>query len=159
VGAAGLPREFVQSIEGTPLSRRTPETDTIATARVRVFASGEEMAQVYPGVRADKDQGARGYFPLLYSGRVVGCRTMEFAGPQQPLSAAETALLTLMLEQVAQSLGRARLHEVEHVLTRRIQHTLLPGSPPHIPEAVTTTRYFSATEGVAVGGDWYDVLN
>jgi anti-sigma regulatory factor (Ser/Thr protein kinase) len=117
------------------------------------------LEQAYPGARADLDQRARGYFPLVFGGRTVGCCTIEFTAAQQPLSAVETALLTLMLEQVAQSLGRARSHEVEHVLTRRIQRSLLPGSPPHIPEAVTTARYFSATEGVAVGGDWYDVLN
>ncbi|MFF4752127.1 ATP-binding SpoIIE family protein phosphatase [Streptomyces sp. NPDC002514] len=159
VGAVGLPREVVRDIEGTPLSRRTPETDTISTARVRMFASGAELAQVYPDVKVELDRRARGYFPLLYGGCVMGCCTIEFAVARRPLSAAETALLTLMLEQVAQSLGRARSHEVEHVLTRRIQRTLLPGGLPHIPEAVTTARYYAATEGVEMGGDWYDVLN
>ncbi|MBM9503171.1 ATP-binding SpoIIE family protein phosphatase [Actinacidiphila acididurans] len=159
VGAAGLPREAVQAIEGTPLSRLTPETDTIRTGRVRILASAAEVEQAYPGIKAEFDQQARGYFPLLYGGSVVGCCTIEFAAAQRPLSAAETTLLALMVEQVAQSLGRARSHEIEHVLMRRIQRTLLPGSPPHIPEAVTTARYFPATEGVAVGGDWYDVLS
>ncbi|WP_406292980.1 SpoIIE family protein phosphatase [Embleya sp. NBC_00888] len=158
-GAAGLPREAVRDIEGTPLSRRTPETDTVATARARIFGSGEEVERAYPGVTVDPGEGARGYFPLLHSGRAMGCYTIEFTGSRKPLSATETTLLSLLLEQVAQSLTRARSQEVEHALTRRIQHTLLPGSPPHIPEAVTTARYFSATEGVAVGGDWYDVLN
>ncbi|GCE00856.1 ATP-binding SpoIIE family protein phosphatase [Embleya hyalina] len=158
-GAVDLPREVVRDIEGTPMSRRTPETDTVTTARVRLFGSAEEVERAYPGVTVDPDRGARGYFPLLYGGRAMGCCTVEFAGSRQPLSATETTLLSLLLEQVAQSLGRARSQEVEHALTRRIQHTLLPGSPPHIPEAVTTARYFSATDGVAVGGDWYDVLN
>lgn len=157
-GAVGLSREAVAAIEGTPLSRRTPETDAIHSAQVRVYASAADLASAYPGLEIDMDQQARAYIPLMYTGRAVGCCTLEFAGPYRPLTPTEISLLTLMLEQVGQSLARARSHEVEHALTRRIQHALLPGSFPHVPEAVATARYFSATEGVGIGGDWYDVL-
>ncbi|MEC3993891.1 SpoIIE family protein phosphatase [Actinacidiphila sp. DG2A-62] len=157
-GAVGLSREAVAAIEGTPLSRRTPETDAIHSAQVRVYASAADLARAYPGLEIDMDQQARAYIPLMYTGRAVGCCTLEFAGPYRPLTPTEISLLTLMLEQVGQSLARARSHEVEHALTRRIQHALLPGSFPHVPEAVATARYFSATEGVGIGGDWYDVL-
>lgn len=158
VGAVGLTREAVAVIEGTPLSRSTPETDAIHSAQVRAYASAADLARAYPDLGPDLDQQARAYIPLMYTGRAVGCCTLEFAGPYRPLAPTDITLLTLMLEQVGQSLARARSHEVEHALTRRIQHALLPGSFPHVPEAVATARYYSATEGVGIGGDWYDVL-
>ncbi|MFF0450715.1 SpoIIE family protein phosphatase [Streptomyces sp. NPDC004609] len=157
-GTAGLSREVLHRIEGTPLSHHSPETDTITGVGVKIFTSVSEIWQEYPGLGIDLERQARAYLPLISNGRAVGCCLLEFTELGRPLSAEEIAVLMIMLEQVGQSLERARAYEREHALTQTIQRSLLPRSFPHLPEVVATGRYFTATEGAAVGGDWYDVL-
>lgn len=158
VGAAGLPRETVRGLEGTPLASRSPQTDAMKRNRAVVFPSTARLTEEYPDVHLEPQQHAIGYFPIVRSGTSMGCCVVEFAESGRFLSPAEATLLTLMLDHVGQAFGRARSTEVEHALTRSIQRSLLPRSFPHIPEMVATARYFSATAGIDVGGDWYDVL-
>ncbi|MFJ3339187.1 SpoIIE family protein phosphatase [Streptomyces sp. NPDC086766] len=158
VGAASLSREVLNRIEGTPLSHRSPETDAITDVEVKVFTSANKIWHEYPGLSIDLERQARAYFPLISNGRAVGCCVLEFTEPGRPLSAEEIAVLMVMLEQVGQSLKRARSYEHEHALTQTVQRSLLPRSFPHLPEVAATARYFPAAEGAAVGGDWYDLL-
>lgn len=157
-GAAGTPREVVRRMEGTPLSRRSPETDTIKHAQARIFPSLEALEQQYPDIDVEVERPPIGYFPVIRSGRTEGCCVFEFAGTGPSLSPPEVTLLATMLEKVGQTLIRARSQEIEHALTRSIQSSLLPRSFPHIPEVAATARYFAATKDAEVGGDWYDVL-
>ncbi|MEU3983991.1 SpoIIE family protein phosphatase [Streptomyces sp. NPDC026672] len=158
VGAVSLSREVLHRIEGTPLSHRSPETDAITGVEVKIFATAGDIWRAYPGLGIDLERQARAYFPLISNGRAVGCCVLEFTEPGHPLSAEEIAVLMVMLEQVGQSLKRARSYEHEHALTQTVQRSLLPRSFPHLPEVAATARYFPAAEGAAVGGDWYDML-
>lgn len=158
VGAVGVKRQAVRYLEGTPLSQRAPETDAINLAHARIFPSANALKREYPDTEAEFAGESIGFFPLIRGGRAMGCCVVEFAGSRRPLAAAEAALLAMMLEHVGQSLGRARSQEVQHALARSIQRSLLPRTFPHVPELVATARYLPVTEGVEVGGDWYDVL-
>jgi serine phosphatase RsbU (regulator of sigma subunit)/anti-sigma regulatory factor (Ser/Thr protein kinase) len=158
MGAAGISREEVHRAEGTPLSQHTPETDVLNSVKVRFFASARELRDAYPDLAHDPESRARAYLPLVANGRASGCCMLEFAEHSGPLTSAEIAVLAIMLEQVGQSLERARAYEIDHALTRSLQRSLLPRSLPHLAEAVTTARYLPAIEGAEVGGDWYDVV-
>ncbi|MEW2242216.1 SpoIIE family protein phosphatase [Streptomyces sp. NPDC026666] len=158
VGAAGCSREQVHGIEGTLLSRRTPETDTIKGVKVRIFPTVEKLREEYPAHEIDHDRQAHAYFPLISHGKAVGCCVLGFDEAGVPLRADEIAVLMIMLEQIGQALARARAYEIEHAVTQSIQRSLLPRSVPHLSEVVTATRYFPAAQGAAVGGDWYDVI-
>lgn len=158
LGAAGFPREAVRKVEGTALSRRTPETDALSGVRVLNLPTPAALLREYPDARPDPDYQARAYLPLISRGRAVGCCVLEFPQGARPLSADETAVAVLMLEEVGQSLVRTRSYEVEQALTQTVQRSLLPRSLPHLTEADTTARYLPATERTQVGGDWYDVI-
>ncbi len=158
LGAAGFSREAVNRVEGTPLSRRTPETDTVALVQVMNFRSSAALREEYPDSDVDSEYQARSFLPLISNGRAVGCCVLEFPENNPPLTAAETAVLVLMLEEVGQSLERTRSHEIEQALTRTVQRSLLPRSLPHLTEADATARYLPAAEETQVGGDWYDVI-
>lgn len=155
-GSAGLSRDGLHELEGKRLADPAPVTDAMNGARAKIFSSESNLEQEDP--HADQRERAIGYFPFLQSGIAVGCCVVEFNDPRKPMSASELTLLTLMLDQVGQSFARAKAVEAEHALTMSIQRSLLPRSFPHIPELVITARYFSATNGVDVGGDWYDVV-
>jgi serine phosphatase RsbU (regulator of sigma subunit)/anti-sigma regulatory factor (Ser/Thr protein kinase) len=158
VGAAGVSREEVRRVEGTPLSRRTPETDVVNAVKIRFFASAGELRDAYPDLHHDPEARARAYLPLVTHGRSSGCCMLEFAEQSSPPTSAEIAVLAIMLEQVGQSLERARAYETDHALTRSLQRSLLPRSLPHLTEVVATGRYIPANEGAEVGGDWYDLV-
>ncbi|WP_392673187.1 SpoIIE family protein phosphatase [Streptomyces sp. LN785] len=158
VGAAGFSRQSVHRVEGTLLSRPTPETDTIRKIEIRSFASAQALREAYPDDEADPEAQARAYLPLVSHGRATGCCVLEFPEPASPFVPEELAVLTIMLEQVGLSLERARSYELEHALTQTLQRSLLPRSLPHLTEAVATARYLPATERAEVGGDWYDIV-
>ncbi|WP_329160178.1 serine/threonine-protein phosphatase [Streptomyces sp. NBC_01717] len=159
VGAAGFSRESVQRVEGTLLSRHTPETDTLRAIEILSFPSAEALRQAYPDVDPDPEVQARAYLPLVSKGRATGCCVLEFPEPAPPFAPEQLAVLTIMLEQVGQSLERARSYEIEHALTQTLQRSLLPRSLPHMTEAVATARYLPATDRADVGGDWYDIVS
>ena len=46
----------------------------------------------------------------------------------------------------------------EHTVAETLQHALLPDAPPEIAGLDVAVRYLPATDGVHVGGDWYDVF-
>jgi anti-sigma regulatory factor (Ser/Thr protein kinase) len=158
LGAAGFTRDAVGRVDGVPIKRRTPETDAISLVQVLYFRTAADLLREYPGADPDPDFHSRAYFPLISQGRAVGCCVVEFTAEAPPLTAEETAVVMLMLEEVGQSLERSRAHEVEQALARTVQRGLLPRSLPHLTEADATARYLPAAEETQVGGDWYDLI-
>ncbi|MGW0738041.1 ATP-binding SpoIIE family protein phosphatase [Streptomyces sp. NPDC002851] len=160
VGSTGFSRDEVGSLDGTPLSRSTPETDTVTRVEARLHLPGNASARtddlrtaVGPGRRP------RDYLPLIANGRPIGCCILEFPAHWRRFPTdEEIALAALMLGQIGQTLERVYAHEAEHAFARTMQQSLLPPRLPLRPETVVTSRYLPATEGAAVGGDWYDVV-
>ncbi len=46
----------------------------------------------------------------------------------------------------------------EHAIAETLQRSLLPDALPAVPGLDLAVRYLPATEGAAVGGDWYDAF-
>ena len=55
-------------------------------------------------------------------------------------------------------LAKAQRYELDVRTSHTLQANLLPPSPPEIPGLSTAVRYLAATQGVEVGGDFYDVV-
>ncbi|MCX4538236.1 SpoIIE family protein phosphatase [Streptomyces sp. NBC_01669] len=159
VGSSGFSRDEVGRVEGTPLSRSTPATDAVNRVEARLYNPDDASSRGAPRAAADPDDQPRACMPLIANGRSIGCCIMEFPAPWRRFPEdEEIALAVLMLGQIGQALDRIYAHEVEHAFARTMQQSLLPPTLPHRPETVVTSRYLPATEGAAVGGDWYDVI-
>lgn len=156
-GHVGFPREAVQRVEGTMLSRHTPETDTLAGGECLYFASSEELRQAYPDRDPDQQPEGRAYLPLIADGRVIGCCVLGFPESGWAPTSESGSILMLAMGQVGQALERARSYQ--RALTHTVQRSLLPRCLPQMPEAVVTARYLPPMEGNEVGGDWYDVVS
>jgi PAS domain S-box-containing protein len=50
-----------------------------------------------------------------------------------------------------------RLYEQQRHVALTLQHALM-GSPREVPGIQTASRYFPATQGAGVGGDWFDLI-
>lgn len=67
-------------------------------------------------------------------------------------------MLTALAGLIAQALERAQRYDTEAALARGLQDALLPHRLPVLRDVDTVGRYLPGTQGMEVGGDWYDVV-
>ncbi|MBP2036996.1 serine phosphatase RsbU (regulator of sigma subunit)/PAS domain-containing protein [Streptomyces avidinii] len=153
----GFPMGFLNRFDGVSLDVRLPGVETLTTGRPMFFESMQHLAAAYPGIPLDADVGARAFLPLIASGRPVGSCILGFDAPRG-FSAEERTALTALAGLIAQALARARRYDSEAALARGLQSALLPHRLPVREHVATVGRYLPGTQGMEVGGDWYDVV-
>ncbi len=153
----GFPQGFLNRFDGVSLDVRLPGVETLTTGRPMFFESMQHLAAAYPGIPLDADVGARAFLPLIASGRPVGSCILGFDSPRG-FSPEERTVLTALAGLIAQALARARRYDSEVALARGLQSALLPHRLPVREHVDTVGRYLPGTQGMEVGGDWYDVV-
>ncbi|MET9512503.1 SpoIIE family protein phosphatase [Streptomyces flavidovirens] len=153
----GFPKGFLDRFDGVSLDTRLPGVETLTTGRPLFFESMEHLAAAYPGIPMDAHVGARAFLPLIASGRPVGSCILGFDQPRG-FSPEERTVLTALAGLIAQALQRAQRYDTEAALARGLQDALLPHRLPVVEHVDTVARYLSGTQGMEVGGDWYDVV-
>ncbi|MER7728738.1 SpoIIE family protein phosphatase [Streptomyces sp. NPDC096323] len=153
----GFPHGFLDRFDGVALDARIPGVDTLTTGRPIFFESMERLAAAYPGIPMETDVGARAFLPLIASGRHVGSCILGFDQPRG-FSPEERTVLTALAGLIAQALERAQRYDSESALARGLQDVLLPHGLPVVEGIGTEGRYLPGTQGMDVGGDWYDVI-
>ncbi|WP_223837514.1 SpoIIE family protein phosphatase [Streptomyces venezuelae] len=153
----GFPKGFLDRFDGVSLEVRLPGVETLTSGRPIFFESMQHLAAAYPGIALDADVGARAFLPLIASGRPVGSCILGFDRPRG-FSPEERTVLTALAGLIAQALQRAQRYESEATLARGLQAALLPHRLPVVDHVETLGRYLPGTEGMDIGGDWYDVI-
>ncbi|GAA2204831.1 SpoIIE family protein phosphatase [Streptomyces bangladeshensis] len=153
----GFPQGFLASFEGVGLDAHLPGVETLTTGRPLFFESMGQIAAAYPGIALDAHEGARAFLPLIASGRPVGSCILGFDCPRS-FSTEERTVLTALAGLIAHAMERARRYDDEAALARGLQQALLPRRLSAHPRVETAGRYLPGTQGMDVGGDWYDVV-
>lgn len=153
----GFPPGFLEPFDGVGLDARIPGVETLTTGRALFFESMEQLATAYPELPLDTHTGARAFLPLIASGRPVGTCILGFDRPRG-FTAEERTVLTALAGLIAQALERAQRYDSESALARGLQDALLPHRLPVCEGVETVGRYLPGTQGMDVGGDWYDVI-
>ncbi|MEO3974740.1 SpoIIE family protein phosphatase [Streptomyces sp. CAU 1734] len=153
----GFPQGFLDRFDGVALDTRLPGVETLTSGRPMFFESMERLAAAYPGIPLDAHVGARAFLPLIASGRPVGSCILGFDQPRG-FTAVERTVLTALAGLIAQALERAQRYDTEAALARGLQDALLPHRLPVLENMETVGRYLPGTQGMDVGGDWYDVV-
>ncbi|WP_329619260.1 SpoIIE family protein phosphatase [Streptomyces sp. NBC_01255] len=153
----GFPPGFLEPFDGVTLDSRMPGVETLTTGRPLFFESMEQLRLAYPELPLDAHTGARAFLPLIASGRPVGSCILGFDRPRT-FSAEERTVLTALAGLIAQALSRAQRYDTESAVARGLQDALLPHRLPVRAGVETVGRYLPGTEGMDVGGDWYDVI-
>ncbi|MGW3288550.1 SpoIIE family protein phosphatase [Streptomyces sp. NPDC001002] len=159
LGHRGYPdAHVVERFDGLPLAERTPGTHALTTGVPAFFDSRGELERLYPG-RLDSPDGfaAWAYLPLIASGRPVGTCVLAYT-ERHPFPADERAVLTSLGGLIAQALERAQLYDAKHQLAHGLQEALLPSTLPSLPGIEAAARYLPATQGMEIGGDFYDLV-
>ncbi|MFE7172990.1 SpoIIE family protein phosphatase [Streptomyces sp. NPDC057616] len=153
----GFPTGFLAPFEGVALDAHLPGVETLTTGRPIFFDSMEQLEAAYPGIALDADEGARAFLPLIASGRPVGSCILGF-DRSRSFSTEERTVLTALAGLIAHAMEKAQRYESEAALARGLQQALLPRRLSAHPQVETTGRYLPGTQGMEVGGDWYDVV-
>ena len=106
---------------------------------------------------AGSDPASWAVLPLVASGRQVGSCLITFAA-ERVFSREDRTLYSAFAGILAQSLERARLYDTHHHRATELQRAMLPRSLPQLPGLVSAARYLPGTEGMQIGGDWYDLI-
>jgi serine/threonine-protein kinase RsbW len=96
--------------------------------------------------------------PLIADGRRLGVLTLATDRWRGPFTEADVEVAEQLGLQVSLVLAKAQRYELDVRTSHTLQDNLLPPSPPDIPGLSTAVRYLAATQGVEVGGDFYDVV-
>ncbi|WP_042165774.1 SpoIIE family protein phosphatase [Streptomyces sp. NBRC 110035] len=153
---SGYPEGFLAPFEGTPLDSELPGVHALTTRLPLFYESPEELTGAYPGITLDRMR-AWAFLPLIASGRPVGSCILGWEVLRRFTPDERSALIALS-GLAAQALERARLYDAESAVARGLQEGLLPHRLPAIEGLVSTGRYLPGTQGMAIGGDWYDVI-
>ncbi|WP_373431375.1 SpoIIE family protein phosphatase [Streptomyces sp. B3I7] len=159
LGHRGFPDDAaVERWNGTPLTAPIPSARVLATGAPAFFESPEQLERLYPRRTPTSDgMAAWACLPLIASGRAVGTWVLAYTQPHA-FPADERAVLTSLSGLIAQALERALLYDAKHRLAHGLQQALLPPSLPSLPGLETAARYLPATQGMEIGGDFYDVM-
>ena len=95
--------------------------------------------------------------PLIASGRRVGSCLITFAA-ERAFSRDDRTLYSAFAGILAQSLERARLYDTQYHRATELQRAMLPRTLPEIAGITAAARYLPSTEGMQIGGDWYDLI-
>jgi serine phosphatase RsbU (regulator of sigma subunit) len=96
-------------------------------------------------------------FPLLARGELIGGFTLINEPERGAHTDAELRTAEIASRRAALALDNARLAAAQQKVAERLQLSLL--SPPVQPDHLElSVRYRAATQGVAIGGDWYDAF-
>ncbi|MEU1938034.1 SpoIIE family protein phosphatase [Streptomyces coeruleorubidus] len=153
---SGYPEGFLAPFEGVTLDTQLPGVHALTTRLPLFFESPEDLSLAYPGITLDR-MSAWSFLPLIASGHPVGSCILGWDTPHR-FTADERSALTALSGLAAQALERARLYDAESAVARGLQEGLLPHRLPAVEGLRTTGRYLPGTQGMAIGGDWYDVI-
>ncbi|MFC8373682.1 MULTISPECIES: SpoIIE family protein phosphatase [unclassified Streptomyces] len=148
----------VERFDGMPLSEPTPGSQVLRSGVPAFFESREEVERLYPALLVNPSEfTAWAYLPLIASGRPVGTCVLSYAAPHH-FTTEERAVLTNLAGLIAQALERAMLYDAKHRLAHGLQEALLPHTLPSLAGIEAAARYLPATQGMEIGGDFYDLV-
>ncbi len=148
----------VERFDGLPLTEPTPGTQVLRTGVPAFFETRDQLERLYPARAGTRDGfEAWAYLPLIAQGRPVGTCVLAYAEPHH-FPTEERAVMTSLAGLIAQALERALLYDAKHRLAHGLQEALLPHSLPALPGIEAAGRYMPATQGMDIGGDFYDLV-
>ncbi|NEW71308.1 SpoIIE family protein phosphatase [Streptomyces rapamycinicus] len=160
VGSAGYPEEFLETVQKLMVADMSAIVQVLSSRTPTFLSTPREYAEQHPdaaGYLHRSGMKAWAFLPLIASDQQIGYCVVSFSRPRH-FSEEDRSLLIALSGLVAQALERARLYDAEHTRAQELQRGLLPRTLPVVPAVTAEARYLPASEGVQVGGDWYDLI-
>lgn len=121
----------------------------------------ELMPQLDPAARAAAQRLAGDSLvaaPLSVGTRRLGVLALGRLEGRRTFAESDVPVVEELGRRLAVGLTNAEAFAREHGVAETLQRSVLPGTLPAVPGLDLAVRYLPATEGVGVGGDWYDAF-
>jgi serine phosphatase RsbU (regulator of sigma subunit)/anti-sigma regulatory factor (Ser/Thr protein kinase) len=124
-----------------------------------LYLSGDEWRDRFPdGYELFRPLGSSFVVrPLIAGEDRLGAIGLAF-GEGRDLGPEDLEMLDAIVGQVALAVRRARTIESESQIAATLQDRLLPGDLPKIDGVELWACYIASTDGLDIGGDWYDAI-
>ena len=134
------------------------ETDAVSReVELKVARKAVDTSSV---VVADREMarsmGAAVGVPLRIMSRTIGSLVFTFVDPRE-FTPEELSMLVTLGSRCAGALERASLYERDRDIALTFQRRLMPALPK-TPEWIDVAAGYRPATGMAIGGDWYQVL-
>ncbi|HEY6790723.1 MAG TPA: SpoIIE family protein phosphatase, partial [Trebonia sp.] len=96
--------------------------------------------------------------PLRIAERTSGAVVLGRDNDSPRFTETDVAVIEELSRRLAAGLANMDAFAREHTVAETLQRALLPAAPPQVAGLDMAVRYLPATDGVHVGGDWYDVF-
>jgi PAS domain S-box-containing protein len=96
--------------------------------------------------------------PLMAGQRAMGVLTIGRSADRPAFTGADVAVVEELGRRMAIGLANADTFARDHTVAETLQHSVLPDTLPDIPGLDLAVRYIPGSDGVEVGGDWYDAF-
>ena len=96
--------------------------------------------------------------PLVAERGPVGVISLYRGAGRPQFTQTDVSVVEELGRRLAAGLANTDTFAREHAIAETLQRALLPDALPQIPGLDLAVRYLPATEGAAVGGDWYDAF-
>jgi PAS domain S-box-containing protein len=96
--------------------------------------------------------------PLKAGHRPLGVLTLARDAGRPPFAESDVKMAEEFARLLADAMAHAETSAREHTIAETLQRALLPGTGPAVPGLDLAVSYLPASDGLHVGGDWYDVF-
>ncbi len=96
--------------------------------------------------------------PLWASGRPAGVLALARDAQRPEFAATDIDVVEEFARRLSGGLSAADAFAREHTIAETLQRSLLPGAFPDVTGVDVEACYLPASNGVQVGGDWYDAF-
>jgi GAF domain-containing protein/PAS domain-containing protein len=162
-GSAGIRADggalFLADDEGDLTVKESVGTVDEATQEVQLRVAQQSVDGASVVVTDSLPEGSRCTavgVPLRIMNRIIGSLVFTFDG-QREFAPEELSMLVSLGSRCAGALERASLYERDRDIALTFQHRLLPALP-RPPEWIEMAASYRPATGMAIGGDWYQVL-
>jgi PAS domain S-box-containing protein len=113
-----------------------------------------DLGDTLARLRADSVLAA----PIMAGSRPVGILSLARDAGRPGFTEDDVKVAEEFARRLADTMANAETSAREHTIAETLQCAVLPGSLPAVPGLELTAGYLPASDGVHVGGDWYDVF-
>jgi PAS domain S-box-containing protein len=155
-----LLREHPIPVAGPLISQQAYSTATTQFAR-EFNARTPRWHDAAPGllsVVAKVDPTSALAVPLVVGEQALGVLLLGRGEPRPLFTETEVALAEELARRLAAGLANAETFAREHTVAQTLQHAMLPATLPAVEGLDLGVHYLPASDGVHVGGDWYDAF-
>jgi PAS domain S-box-containing protein len=96
--------------------------------------------------------------PLVVAEQPLGVLLLGRGHPRPLFAETDVAIVEVLARRLAAGLANAETFARDHTVAETLQRALLPAALPKIEGLDLAVHYLPASDGVHVGGDWYDAF-